>query len=285
MAPYISYNGNILPEYNSVLPFQNRSFRYGDGFFETIRVGEGKILWADRHYQRVIKSAKLLGMKLAEGFSPGHFQDLIYELYIKNHPAGSSARVRFSFFRNPGGYYSPLDNQAGYFIESSVLENDKFELNKKGLMISVYPDLKKSMDFLSGVKSSSALLYVMAGLYCKNHNSDDCIILNNEGTVAEALSSNLFIVKDNELITPAADQGCVHGIMRSVILDIASELQIKAHEVILTTSDLEDADEIFLTNTIQGIQWVAGFRSRRYFKTMSTVLIKALNQKTSENSF
>jgi branched-chain amino acid aminotransferase len=246
MEKFISLNGNFFSNQQPQLDFSNRCFRYGDGFFETIRISHGKILWPFRHYQRLINSAKLLSVELPETFSFGHFQESILQLYQRNHPGSTAARIRLSVFRNSGGYYRPADNRGSVLIESEQINNQLFELNKKGLMVEVFPDLRKNQDYLAGIKSCSALLYVMAGNFCNQHKWGDCIILNNEGNVAETSSSNIFIIKNGELFTPALDQGCLQGIMRSVILDIASEMKFKAHEVILSPEDLEDADEFLL---------------------------------------
>ncbi|MFO7978157.1 MAG: aminotransferase class IV [Bacteroidales bacterium] len=279
MAHFISLNGDLTPATDPVFGPENRAFRYGDGFFETIRVSHGKILWAQQHYQRLVNSAATLKLTLPQGFSFIIFLQGLQELYHQNHPNQEAARLRVAIFRNHGGHYRPLSQQASILIESTALAHQAFELNKKGLMIDVYPDLSKNLNFLSGIKSSNALIYVLAGIFCSSNGWDDCILLNQEGNIAEATSSNLFIIKDKELITPATDQGCVHGMMRSVILDLASQLRIKAREVILTADDLEQADECFLTNTIQGIRWVGGFRTKRYFNKTGPVFLAALNQK------
>ncbi len=282
MADFISLNGEVKPASDPVFGPENRSFRYGDGFFETIRVSHGKILWARQHYQRLLNSAGLLKLTLPQGFSFNCLHQWLQELYLQNHPNQEAARMRVAIYREPGGHYRPISLQASVLMESAALDHHDFELNQKGLMIDVYPDLRKNLDFLSGTKSSSALIYVLAGIYCTSNAWEDCILLNQEGNIAEATSSNLFIVKEKELITPAIDQGCVHGIMRSVILDLASQLKIKAREVILNADDLEQADECFLTNTIQGIQWVGGFRTKRYFNKTGPVLLTALNQKVRQ---
>lgn len=285
MGGFYSLNGNVIPATPQVFGPENRSFRYGDGFFETIRVSRGKILWPRRHYQRLVGSARLLKMKLPESFSFATFTQWLQGLYHRNHPQQQAARLRVAVFRNPGGHYAPQTQQASLLIESAPLDHQDFWLNPKGLIIDVYPELRKNLDFLAGIKSSNALIYVQAALYGAEKGCQDCILLNQEGNIAEATSSNLFIIKDKELITPANDQGCVQGIMRSVILDLARELNIKTREVLLTLEDVEQADECFLTNSIQGIQWVVGFRNKRFFNKTAPVLTDALNQKALKDSF
>jgi branched-chain amino acid aminotransferase len=284
MEAYISLDGAIQPANAPALLAGNRLFRYGDGFFEAIRVCHGHILWEDRHYQRILRSAGMLGLELPPGFSRETFAAAINALYRENHPTGEAARVRMAFFRKDGGLYTPATDKSSYLVETSPLGSHDFSLNHKGLMVGLYPELRKSQDFLAGIKSSSALLYVLAGRYKASRGWGDCILLNQEGNVAEALSSNLFIMKNNELITPALDQGCVNGVMRSVVLDIAAELRIKTHEAILEPSDLLAAEEFFLTNTIQGIAWVGGFQKKRYYNKTAPHILQAVNQKAQEGT-
>jgi branched-chain amino acid aminotransferase len=80
------------------------------------------------------------------------------------------------------------------------------------------------------------------------------------------------------LYTPALAEGCINGVMRKVILDLAAKARIYVYETELKPNDLIRADEIFLTNAVQGIQWVGAYKSKRYFNKVSKTLIDALNE-------
>ena len=279
MAEMISFNGHLLPRDGFGLSPENRSFRYGDGLFETIRVENGKVLWSDRHFKRLTKGSDLLKLQLPSGFDHERFVTDIMKVCRQNHDEDTAIRVRFSLFRNEGGYYTPELNTATFLIETSQLQARGYSLNSKGFLIDVFENFYKPCHTLSNIKTSSALIYVMAGLFLKENNLGDCLIINDERLLAEATSSNVFLVSGQKIITPSLDQACVEGVMRSVIMDIASNLGFIVEERPVDPDELMHADEVFLSNTIKGIQWVAGFREKRYFNKTAKILSEALNRR------
>ncbi len=279
MPGMYSFNGELLPENEFCISPANRAFRYGDGVFETMRVAKGKVLWPDLHFERLKHAAGILFFNTGNDFTRERVERSITELVEANHGQSGNARIRFALFRNNGGLYAPLTNNASFFIESEELESPFFELNNKGLLIDTYNDIRKPVNSLSALKSINAQLYVLAGIYKRDKDLGDVILLNQEGHVAEAGSSNIFLVKKSRLITPAADQGAVDGIMRRVILQLASGHDIPVAERVVSTEELESADEIFLTNAIHGIRWVMGFRQKRYYNSFSRQIMRLLNAK------
>jgi branched-subunit amino acid aminotransferase/4-amino-4-deoxychorismate lyase len=156
-----------------------------------------------------------------------------------------SVRVRFSLYRNQGGFYVPEKNTATYLIETSKLPGSYYSLNRKGLLIDVFEDYYKPCHALSGIKTASALIYVMAGLFRNERRLDDCLLINDERLLAEAISSNLFLVMGKRIITPSLDQGCVEGVMRAVVLEIASAEGFMVEERPVDAEELPGADEVF----------------------------------------
>lgn len=276
--PYISYNGTCIPRKDFGISPANRSFRYGDGVFETIRVEDGTMLWASTHYQRLRRSAAILQMILPGSFGPEAMREQVLELYHKNHPDGGSARVRFSLFRSDGGLYTPTSNLTAHIIESDEVPGQGYSFPAEGLKVDIYPDLGKPLGAMSNLKTSSALMFVMASLYKTRENLDDCLILNHHGAIAEATSSNVFLVRGQELLTPGLDQDCVDGVMRSVIIELAKSNGLEAREAPLILGQVEHADELFLTNTISGISWVRRFRHVTYKNHVAAQLSEVLNE-------
>jgi branched-chain amino acid aminotransferase len=124
----------------------------------------------------------------------------------------------------------------------------------------------------------------MASLYARSKGLDDCLLQNYKLGIIEATSSNLFIVSNGVLYTPSLEDGCVGGIMRMQVINIALENQIKVYECNLNPQNLLAADEIFLTNAINGIQWVGSYRTKRYFNEMSRRMIGLLNDEVKSIS-
>jgi branched-chain amino acid aminotransferase len=118
----------------------------------------------------------------------------------------------------------------------------------------------------------------MAGIYKTQNRLDDVFLLNQDGFLCEASSSNVFVNYQNHLYTPALSEGCVEGVMRQVIIKLARQADIPVTEAQINPDILYEAEEVFLTNAARGIQSVMGFGVRRYFNEMSKVLIEELNK-------
>ncbi len=278
MSTMLSFNGEILRSEDFSLSPENRAFRYGDGVFETIRVRQSRVLWAEHHFARLSHASEILQLIPDQEWTPARFQEMILQLYDANGHSGKDARIRLSMYRNEGGYYTPLTNKASILIESETLDQNLFEINTKGITIDVFPEPYKAFSSLSALKSINALIYVMAGIYKRNKGLGDVLLLNQEGRVAEATASNVFIIHNNKLITPSLSEACVDGIMRKVVIQIASDRGLTVREMPVTKELLLNADELLLTNAIQGIRWVRAFREKRFNNQMGTKLTDHLNE-------
>ena len=274
----ICLNGKLYSKDELLFGAGNRAFRYGDSLFETIHANGTEIQFLPEHLNRLTRGMDCLGMIIPSGFREKIKKDIIF--LINKNKAFAGTRIRLSVFRKDGGLYTPTDNSISYLIETSVLENAHYVLNRKGLIIGVFDDMRKSYNLVSQYKTGNSLPFILAANYRKSMNWDDCLLLNERGNIVESISSNLFLVKDGVLMTPSIENGGVSGIMRKQIIEIAANLNITVfddcnlnHETILS------ADEIFLTNAISGIQWVVAYQQRRYFNKTAKLLIEELNRK------
>ena len=278
-APYIILNNKLLRTDEVHIDCCNRSFLYGDGLFETIRCTGTKPLFFDLHWKRLSEGMSLLKMEADKEFTLPLVQHAIEKLLNKSR-IYKSARVRLTVFRNPGGFYTPDDNRISWLIQSSTLEDEQFELNTKGLTVDIYDEIRKSADRFSNLKTNNALLFVMAGIWRKQQGLDECFILNQYGRIAETISSNVFIVKENKITTPPLGEGCIAGTMRQTVMQLAVGAGYIMEEKGILEKNLLEADEIFITNAIQGIRWVGAYRDRRYFNFVARKLTLGLNEMT-----
>lgn len=275
---YINLNGQLLPAGEPHIFHTNRSFCYGDGLFESIHANGVNLHFFEDHFERLSRGMKILKMDTPLLFSMKLLEEEIKSL-IKRNRLFTGNRVRLSVFRNAGGYYTPIDNQISWLIEVTPLPQPEYYLNEKGLRVSIYDSIRKPVNYLSAFKTSSSLVYTMAGLYKKENNLDDCLLVNADGNVVEAISSNLFLVKNRSLLTPPLSEGPVLGIVRKQIIQIARELKIQVYEQAIKPGYLLDADECFLTNTINGIKWVLGYKNKRYYSKVAGELLEELKKK------
>ncbi|MBN2213302.1 MAG: aminotransferase class IV family protein [Bacteroidales bacterium] len=276
---YICLNGSYVKVDKPLLEIQNRSFLYGDGIFETIHANGTEPQFIERHLNRMLGSMRILKMVIPDFFTTEYFTSHIKGVLTRNKQF-QGARIRITVFRNGGGRYAPEVNEASFVIESSPLDSATYQLNQKGYRVDVFEDMTKPIHPLSGIKTTSALLLVLAGVFRTEKMLDDCLLLNQNNRICESLSSNLFLVKGNKYYTPSLKEGCLPGIMRQVIIGmIRKESLYLNDDCSLTVEDLFNSDEIFLTNSISGIRWVVAFRQKRYFNKSSKFLIKMLNEK------
>ena len=168
------------------------------------------------------------------------------------------ARVRLSAFRGNGGLYEP-GNGLHYLIECWPLDLSVNDLNPNGFDIDIYPHARKSCDKFSNLKSASYLPYVMAARYAMENKLDDCLVLNTYDRIADSTIANIFLIKDETLITPSLTEGCVNGVMRRWMIE-----RFKVEETGLAIEDILSADGLFLTNAIYGLRWVKQFREKTY---------------------
>lgn len=275
-ATFINYNGRIVNASEPVFTTSNRAFRYGDGLFETLRMVKGELPLLEMHARRLQAGMKVLKFEGYQTLDAGQMEKQI-SLLCKSNKIFSNARIRFSVFREEGGLYTPAHNGFTFVVEIQRIEEATYELNKKGLLIDVYPDIPNTLNALSPFKTINSLPYVLSGVFKKENRLDESVLLSREGHLSETTSSNIFLTKDNVLYTPELSTGCVDGIMRRIVIDLAGERGLPVQETLLPPDSLRMADEIFLTNSIKGIQWVVGFREKRYFNKVSRVLSDALN--------
>lgn len=272
---FFNLNGQIFSQDSKVFGTSNRAYRYGDGLFETIRMMEGNLMYFKYHMERLFKGMNALKLQYHKAFDQEFIASEIVSLARANK-IYKNARIRFSVFREDGGWYTPEKNTFQYLIELEGLDSNTYNA-EKGLIVDVYRDLRKDFTSISSLKTINALPYVLAGVYRKENQLDECVLLNRENNIVESISSNIFLVKENKIYTPAISEGCIDGVMRRVVIDIIKKKKIQLFETKLPEALLEHSDEIFLTNTIKGIQSVVGIGNKRYFSKLSKELLKILN--------
>ena len=280
MKSKIIFNGKILNQQDIQFNTIKRAINFGDGFFETIRIVNGDVLFIESHLKRIFKALKILKISNSENFNPEIIKAKIKELLLYNK-IDSGGRVKIYFFRSGLGTYLPVTNEISFIIECFHLENNLYQLNKKGFLVDIFYDYQKQINNLSAFKTSNSLLYVLASIYANDNDLNDTLILNEKKYIIESSNSNIFLFLKDSIITPALNSGCIAGIMREEIIKIINFLDIKIIERDITLEDLMNSKEIFLTNVISGINWVGGYKKTRYYNTLSKKIIKELNNKIS----
>ena len=275
MSKKVNHNGQLISEDAMFLNAQNRVFRYGDGLFESIRVVEGQIPFLEQHLSRLKKGMQLLQYEFPEEYTSDFFEREISKLTRQegNH------RLRLTVYRQDGGFYAPQSNAPLFLIQSSPHFTAQFDLNKKGLHLGIYDQQRLPCIPLSNIKSCNALPYVLAGQWLARQDFDECLLLNQYGRIAECSIGNLFLVKGQELWTPPLSEGCIEGVMRAILLDLAPSLNLKVNIQPISIDDLLSANELGMTNAIRGIRWIEQFKEQRFQRSTLHRLVKATNDR------
>jgi len=274
---YFNYNGKILLENELIIGPTNRGLRYGDGIFETIKLKNGELILGNEHFARLWKGMQMLQFEIPKLFTPEKLEEEILHLAKKNKL--SAARIRLTIIRGNGGIYDPKNHTPNYIIEAIRLPEDNGPLNINGLQICLFEDAVKSIDLFSNLKTNNYLPYFMGAIFAKKQQCNDALILNSKGNICDTTIANIFYIKEETIYTPALTEGCVAGVMRQWIIDNVGEFNFKVVKTAITKEDLLMAEEVFLSNSIYNIRWVASFENKKYENKQIAKLSEILMRK------
>lgn len=244
------YNSDIFPEATFSLPAIDRAFQYGDGLFETIRFEAGRLWFWPDHYDRLTSGLAALHINVPEPFSADYLHDAILDLIWQNELAAGPVRIKLQIWRQSGGLYTPTTHAANWLLTTK--SGQPFALTNKP-RLGVFRDVRLVPSRLSPFKTLNALPYVLAGLYRQQHAFDEVVLLDTHGHLAECVASNLFWVKDHQLVTPSLQSGCINGIIRRQLLRTQGGFPHPVQEGLFMPEVLETADAVFCVN-VSGIQ-------------------------------
>lgn len=245
MEEIICLNGSLLPRSQARLPTVDYGFLYGYGVFETVRAYSGYIFRLGQHLDRLSRSARIVGIDLdAIGFD---LEGAIYGTLEANGLA--DARLRLTISGGEGDASPDLSGSerptvlvtAGSCITPPA---------QKGLTAAVSSIRRNSGSPLCHVKSLNYLDNLLARREARVEGVGEAILLNEEGFVAEASTSNLFLVSGDALITPDESSGILPGITRQVVMELAPGVELDVRESKVTLNELFQANEAFLTNSV-----------------------------------
>ncbi len=279
MTPHVILNGELCEADKPVITLDNRAYHFGDGLFESIRVVRGRPCFLDAHWARLVEGMKVLRIQQPKDLDRETLERYIVQLVARcGLPNG---RARLTVFRDSPGYYRPQHHAGGFTIELKPIPSEVYELNQHGLMVDIYPEMRKPVNMLAVHKTLGCQLYVMANLWCMERGLDDCLLQNDRGNIIESSGGNLFIVSNGVLYTPSLTDGCLAGIMRMQVINLALEHGIKVYECSLNPQNLLAADELFFTNATRGLIWVGSYRTKRYTHRMAQGLVDLLVRKVT----
>jgi branched-chain amino acid aminotransferase len=219
----------------------NRGFLTGIGVFETLKVSDSHPEFLDRHMNRLAEACQRLGLPLNNSNA---LNETVAEVISANKDIAGSARLRVTV--------TAQSDSSSIFISMSELAPWP-----ETTSCVVAPWIRNERSPLSGVKSTSYAENVLALNWAQELGYSEAILFDSVGKLAEGTTTNIFIVKNGEVLTPSRASGLLPGVVRQVILD-----ENLAKEAELTSEDLESADEVFLTSSTRGVHPVDRLNDR-----------------------
>lgn len=276
----VNFNGTLQDSSSNLLSIENRGYAYGDALFETLKVVHGKILFWEDHYFRLMASMRILRMEIPMSFTMEYLEAEILKTIEANQLLKSTARLRINVHRVAEGKYTPTCNDIAFAMVSEQIGGDFYTLSTTAYKVELFKDFYVAPGLLSTLKTNNKIINILGSIYAKENKYDNCLLLNTEKTVVEALNGNLFLVKDQTIKTPPLAEGCLKGIMRKQVMELAAKLEgYVVEEAPISPFELQKADELFITNVIIGIQPITNYRKKEFKTEVSKLLLEKLNTK------
>ena len=278
----INSNGKLIPEHIASISINNRGFHYSDAVFETIKVIQGEPLFWEEHYFRLMASMRVMRMEIPMNFTLEFLRDEIIKLINAKGIATSNARVKLSVFRKEGGYYLPEHRDIGYFISATEHPNENYTWLEEPYVVELFKDYFIAPHLLSTLKTTNKIVNTLGSIYAEENDYHNCLLMNTNKMVIEALNGNIFLVNGTTIKTPPLSDGCLKGIMRQQIISIIeSDDACTLEEASISPFELQKADELFITNVMMGVRPITKYRKKTFATKTAKALLDQLNKRVN----
>ena len=252
-------NGEFVPEEEATVSVFDRGVLYGDGVFETLRIYNGKPFLLDRHIGRLGHS--LGSLHIAESLDFGEYLKATRGLIERNQVADGVLRIQVTRGVGKRGFSSTGNYNPTVIISLSSAPPIE-DHNPAPLKLISATSVLSDHDPFSTLKTTNKLVNIIAMREAERVDADDALLLNQSGFVTESTGSNVFAVRKGALRTPPLNSGCMAGITRGFVLELAIELGVTSTQDNLTSADLAEAEGVFLTNSVREVQPVGTIDSQ-----------------------
>lgn len=240
-------NGSLVPRSEARVSVFDRGFLYGYGLFETMRAYNGRIFRLHSHVERLIASAKIIGIRLDMGIDLGKAcEETLRANGLKE------ARLRLTVSRGEAATFSG-ESSPTVAVTASRYSPLPAEVYERGYRALVSSHRRFSLSPLSRIKSDNYLPGILARMEAEAAGLDEALLLNEHGHIAEAAMSNIFFVDSDGLVTPPVESGILPGITRQVVMGLARDMGMAVSEEEVNLRDLGRFNEAFLTNSVMEV--------------------------------
>ena len=240
---WIYLNGELVQQETATVSALDRGLLHGYGLFETMRSYGGRVFRLEEHYQRLCRGAERVGIE-----APFSLADLVGATTgVLQRNGLEDARVRLMLTAGAEGAAGSV-----ILLAREVTEYPR-QLYRRGMSALVTPVRRNETSPLSGVKSLNYLENLLVREDARRQGVDEAILLNTRGLVAEGSASNVFLVLDGRLVTPNLSSGCLAGVTRQAVLELAAESGLEVIETDVELAAFASASEAFLTGSVMEV--------------------------------
>lgn len=243
-------NGQLIPESEATVSVLDRSFLYGDGLFETIRIHRGLPFCWKRHWDRLALGSRSVGIQIPR--SEAALREIAQELIHRNGCDDGVLRLHLSRGVGRRGY-SPAGAESPTLVMTThpAPETDPTRPRRWRLVTSAWP--LPAFSPLTPLKTANKLIAVMARAEAEAVGMDEALMLNPAGHVVEGTASNVFWIEGERLCTPPLTAGALAGITRGLVLELARELGVPVEEPQVEPGVLQRSEGLFMTLSSLGL--------------------------------
>ena len=243
---WIYLNGELVEAEAAAVSALDRGMLYGYGLFETMRSYGGRVFRLEEHYGRLRDGAARLAMDVPLTFPD--VRDAVDAVLERNELQDAYLRLTVTAGPLPGAR-----GDAAVILFAKPLADYPPALYERGMAAVVSEVRRNETSPLSGVKSLNCLDNLLAREEARRRGADEAVLMNTRGFVAEGSASNVFLVREDTLVTPGLDSGALAGITRQAVLELAADAGLEPVESQVEPSAFGDASEAFLTNSVMEV--------------------------------
>jgi branched-chain amino acid aminotransferase len=257
MHPFVFHNDRILPLAQVRLSPGQAGLLNGWGLFSTVRVSEGVPFALERHWNRLARDADRIQLPLPHGLDA--IREAVHRVIVANHVQSGCIRIYFIYNR-----VSIWHSDEPFPAVDLIILSTDLPVRLGPTQLAVMSDGRHAANPLTGTKVTAWLNNVWHAEQARREGFEDALLLNERGEVAECTAANVFCVQAQEVFTPPASSGCLLGVTREILLEIAPKFGVPISERSFSLNELYRADEVFISSTTRNVQPVARVADRAY---------------------
>jgi branched-chain amino acid aminotransferase len=260
---YVSINGETVSAQSASISIFDHGFLFGDSVYEVVRTIEGRIFAWEPHVDRLLNSARQIGLDL-----PWSKEELRKEVVrvLAYSAMDEEAYVRLIITRGEGELNIDPSScgTPNRILIVKALPRLPSSAYSEGIQLSLVKTTRNSKHAINpGIKGGNYLNNVLALMEARKNKALEAVMLNENGLVTEGTTSNIFLVREGVISTPSLDCGLLAGVTRGLVIQAARRAKFQVNEAHLTPRDLFDADEVFITSTARDVVPISNIDERR----------------------